>query len=198
LNKGVMMRSLYTLRPTFQKGAMLPVDRDLRRLGRAFQVGKLPKRSLVDVDMHGGREGLRHLSDLGDFPCGISFTPIVSRRFIDSFRSALAISGRLFPIRCNDVPQEEYVLLVVRAAMGTVDLEQSRDRDPDTGELVRPVFVEQSLPELAVFRPSEAPLFVLWSDWFVAKLQSLPLRGFEAHLAWSSDASVPPHPRAFW
>lgn len=192
------MRSLYTLRPTFQKGAMLPVERDLRRLGSAFQAGKTPKRSLVDVDMHGGGGGLRQLSDLGDFPCGISFTPILSSRFVDSFRSDLEMSGSFFPIRCNDVPQEEYVLFVVKAVTGAVDVEQSRDLDPDTGALVRPVFVEQGLPDLAVFRPDEAPLFVLWSDWFVAKLQSVPLRGFEAHLAWSSNASVLPHPRAFW
>ena len=192
------MRSLYTLRPTFQKGAMIPVERDLQRLGSAFQAGQPPKRALVDVDMHGGGQGLRHLSDLGDFPCGISFTPILSSRFVDSFRASLEMSGSFFPIRCNDLPQEAYELFVVKAAAGAVDVEQSRDRDPDTGALVRPVFVEQRLPELGVFRPSEAPLFVLWSDWFVAKLQSVPLRGFEAHLAWSSDASVSPHPRAFW
>jgi hypothetical protein len=186
--------SIFRIYPTFKTGALLVVREDQARIARAYATGKKLRRALVDADMD--TQSLAELRDLGDFPCGVSFTPVVSARFRELLEPELRGVGRLFPIRINNVPQTEYCLLVVDLVVDCLDLKASSGVDATTGRVKRPVFVESRLPTAPAFRPKESPDVVLWSKWFVDALKENSLSGFECLLAWSSDPAEQPSPHA--
>jgi hypothetical protein len=181
-------RTIFRLYPDYQhaRGLLLDEASSVRVLRRqrtgAGEVGRLAGIWTAESDV-----------PLGDFPCGMGFAPILSRRICTQFETELAKAGECIPVHADGLEDGAYQLYLVNPVIDCLDVKRSAKPKRETGEMTHVTFLPSKIDSsLPAFRIPQSPTFVFWNEDFVHALERSGAEGLTFLVVWSEDHAIQP------